>query len=97
MSYTDSTNEKLKAAAEYGEHLGSSALHNDACCDTKAPTPNLRQAGNARQYPENVIVGLRSRAEVLRGEARQVSRITSILEKHPEFLDFLEVLRSGLV
>jgi hypothetical protein len=40
---------------------------------------------------------LREHSNYLREEAMKSSKIANILERHPEFLEFLEVLRSGLV
>jgi hypothetical protein len=100
MDYENQLQAKLKAASQQ-ETCGTSAipmgLHNDDCCDTQAPQTQRTDAGYARKYPENVVVELRSRAEHLRADAKSVSRVCSIIEKHPEFLEFLEVLRSGLL
>lgn len=89
----DETYAKMQAEKQFQDErsIGQAPQVGDMCCETTEATKPTRQ------YPENTIVELRRRADALGQERSRMNRVRSILERHPEFLEFLEVLRSGLV
>ena len=48
-------------------------------------------------YGEVVLMDLRDRARRSEIEADRTKRAVDILERHPEFLEFIELVRSGVV
>jgi hypothetical protein len=80
-NYTQQATGRIPGGGTMGE--SARAYNGDTCGQA---TPATTEAGR-----------LRERSNYLREEAMKSSKIANILERHPEFLEFLEVLRSGLV
>ena len=79
----------------YGPNVyDTQKMKSEQICDADQQTCGdaltVNQAATDRPYPENVIVGLRSSAIAHQAETRKIQRIARILERHPEFLEFLE-------
>jgi hypothetical protein len=78
---------ELKRQAAAQQVCGQAVGMNQAnCCDTKAVI--------GEEMPIHGLYRLRANAE---HNHAKLSRVIDILERHPEFQEFLEVLRSGLV
>jgi hypothetical protein len=71
------------------------ADYGDTCNQTQAP--GLSGAARQATKAESIISGLQQRDTYMRSEIEKNERVADILTRHPEFLEFLEVLRSGAV
>jgi hypothetical protein len=84
-----------QAETPYPSYPTESANYGDTC--NQAQASGLSGAARQATKAESIISGLQQRDTYMRSEIEKNERVADILTRHPEFLEFLEVLRSGAI